>query len=412
MVQDQRTGEWLHIEEHMAADEAILFAGSTLAEIGGPKPLPHRVARQGALRLSAPYFCRASPHVPMPMPSIAAGGSAPSAGCVGGCGTSGDGGASTNSGTSGGVSSSADIQVGVGVSPGVENAEAACAPTAALTAAGSSISAGSSTAAGSSFVPGSSIAAGSSVAAGSVGAFVAKLNEERRAAILQRGTLTWQQPPPSSIAPLADSASAGGQGPTTARPPALAPVPVATAAAATSATPAAGGAPVAVATAVAVPTPGAAGAVAVLPVAIATPVAAPALPNAPARVKACYFRLDTDDDGRITLEELCTGLANELYAGSDVPGAPVPDSAVPGSAVPSAAVPGGAVPADAAPGAAALPPRSLAALHSLFEASAIGDLCFPERYVDKRARTRPQVRTPFASATPPSEKRAHIRLLF
>ena len=31
------------IEEHMAPDEALLFGGSTLEELGGPAALPHKV---------------------------------------------------------------------------------------------------------------------------------------------------------------------------------------------------------------------------------------------------------------------------------------------------------------------------------------------------------------------------------
>lgn len=66
VIQDTHTLEWLRVEELMAEDEALLFGGSTLSEIGGPTPLPHKVARQGQLRFSAPYFCRATPHVALP----------------------------------------------------------------------------------------------------------------------------------------------------------------------------------------------------------------------------------------------------------------------------------------------------------------------------------------------------------
>ena len=62
-----RSGAWLAVEERMAADEAILFGGSTLAALHGGLPaLPHKVVRQGTSRLSAPYFLRASPHVTLP----------------------------------------------------------------------------------------------------------------------------------------------------------------------------------------------------------------------------------------------------------------------------------------------------------------------------------------------------------
>ncbi|KAL1508601.1 hypothetical protein AB1Y20_004698 [Prymnesium parvum] len=69
LVQPLPQGPWLPVEEWMAADEALLFAGSTLAEVCGIPALPHRVARQGQTRLSAPFFLRASPHVKLPRPT-------------------------------------------------------------------------------------------------------------------------------------------------------------------------------------------------------------------------------------------------------------------------------------------------------------------------------------------------------
>ena len=71
VIQDTHTHAWLAIEEQMSSDEAILFGGSTLSELGGPAPLPHKVVRQGAIRFSAPYFCRATPHVPLPAAALA-----------------------------------------------------------------------------------------------------------------------------------------------------------------------------------------------------------------------------------------------------------------------------------------------------------------------------------------------------
>ena len=79
VIQEYSTNEWIHIEECMGEDEAILFAGSTLTELGGPSALPHKVIRATGHRLSAPYFCRASPHIPLPLPAAAvADGGAPS----------------------------------------------------------------------------------------------------------------------------------------------------------------------------------------------------------------------------------------------------------------------------------------------------------------------------------------------
>ena len=63
-------GSWVALEELMAEDEAVIFAGSTLAELCAVRALPHRVGhhRDGS-RVSAPYFLRASPGVPLPCAS-------------------------------------------------------------------------------------------------------------------------------------------------------------------------------------------------------------------------------------------------------------------------------------------------------------------------------------------------------
>ena len=52
---------WLHIERRMAEDEAILFAGMTLARLTNITALQHRVEVDGQVRMSAPYFHRPSP---------------------------------------------------------------------------------------------------------------------------------------------------------------------------------------------------------------------------------------------------------------------------------------------------------------------------------------------------------------
>lgn len=65
-VQDWTTGEFISVEEGMREDEAILFGGLTLQELTGLTALPHKVRRHGRDRLSAPYFLRASPHIPLP----------------------------------------------------------------------------------------------------------------------------------------------------------------------------------------------------------------------------------------------------------------------------------------------------------------------------------------------------------
>jgi hypothetical protein len=85
------------------------------------------------------------------------------------------------------------------------------------------------------------------------------------------------------------------------------------------------------------------------PSAVAMPVAAPAIPGVPARVRACFTRLDADADGRISLEDLAAGFARELYGAEG-----------------------------------ALPAAARTALDELFAASAIGDWSFGERYADKR----------------------------
>jgi isopenicillin N synthase-like dioxygenase len=63
------SGEWETVEEGMAANEAILFGGSTLTALMGIPALQHKVKRQGHTRLSAPYFLRASPDVTLPQPA-------------------------------------------------------------------------------------------------------------------------------------------------------------------------------------------------------------------------------------------------------------------------------------------------------------------------------------------------------
>ena len=85
VIHEPLRNEWIAIEEDMGADEAILFAGSTLSELGGPAALPHKVIRASGHRLSAPYFCRASPHIPLPLPAATvADGGAPTRGRRGG----------------------------------------------------------------------------------------------------------------------------------------------------------------------------------------------------------------------------------------------------------------------------------------------------------------------------------------
>lgn len=65
-VQLRPCGTWVPIEDTMQPNEALLFGGSTLAALGGPAALAHKVRRQGETRLSAPYFLRASPAVALP----------------------------------------------------------------------------------------------------------------------------------------------------------------------------------------------------------------------------------------------------------------------------------------------------------------------------------------------------------
>ena len=54
---------WRAIEEAMAPDEAILFGGLTLARLTGIAALRHRIFTDNRVRMSAPFFQRASPHV-------------------------------------------------------------------------------------------------------------------------------------------------------------------------------------------------------------------------------------------------------------------------------------------------------------------------------------------------------------
>ena len=301
LVQDVGRGEWVAVEELMECDEAILFAGSTLAEMGGPAPLPHKVSRQGAPRLSAPYFCRASPHVPMPQLAV---------------------------------------------------------PLAALHASAHN---GASPEATPVTKP----------VARSVGAFVAQLNEARRDARLRAVQLVWPQQAQQAQQAQRDPQSLGSSlGP--AAPPVAASPMKAHAGGAVDPEPAGGStapktAPALLSVAVDAPVttlaPKTAPALlSVLvdapvttlpPSAVAMPVAAPAIPSVPARVRACFTRLDADADGRISLEDLAAGFARELYGAE------------------------GAL-------KTALPAAARTALEELFAASAIGDWSFGERYVDKR----------------------------
>lgn len=80
-------------------------------------------------------------------------------------------------------------------------------------------------------------------------------------------------------------------------------------------------------------------------VAMATPIASPAPKGAvPARVRHLFSKLDADKDGRVTRSELTTGLAKEFGAG--------------------------------------LPLHATEAIEAFFQTHAIGDLEFPEHYVD------------------------------
>ena len=295
LVQDGGRGEWVAVEELMGSDEAILFAGSTLAEMGGPAPLPHKVSRQGAPRLSAPYFCRASPHVPMP--------------------------------------------------------QLAVAPLAALHARAHHGAMPEATPV-------------TKPAPRSVGAFVAQLNEARRDAHLRAVQLVWPQQAQQAQQALRDppslGSSLGSAAPPVAASPMLAPTGGAVEPEPADVKPE----PAAVEpepTAVEPEPSDGSTAHALLPVvvdapvttlppsAVAMPVAAPAIPGVPARVRACFTRLDADADGRISLEDLAAGFAIELYGAEG-----------------------------------ALPAAARTALDELFAASAIGDWSFGERYADKR----------------------------
>ena len=62
----EEAASWRRIERDMAADEAILFGGLTLARLTGIRALRHRVFTDGHVRLSAPFFQRPSLDVALP----------------------------------------------------------------------------------------------------------------------------------------------------------------------------------------------------------------------------------------------------------------------------------------------------------------------------------------------------------
>ena len=62
-IRPENSSDWIQIEHFLKDDEAILFGGMTLARLTGIPALFHRILTRGRIRISAPYFQRAAPHV-------------------------------------------------------------------------------------------------------------------------------------------------------------------------------------------------------------------------------------------------------------------------------------------------------------------------------------------------------------
>ena len=301
----------------------------------GIRPLPHKVAAQGSgLRLSAPYFLRATPRLALgraSMPPGAAGG-AGGAVCGAVCGA-----------------------VSVGEFVEAKMAERSNAARAAVEAAAREAAAAQAAAAA---------------------ALASTIGRDCIVPVAVATPVAALLPPPPPLPTAAAEAEAEA---TTGE---AAEAVAATATEAVTAATAAATATAATAMAAATAT------------AVALGGAVARRPGPPARVRAAFLRIDADGDGRVAWGELERGLADEFGARLSARGAaaggaaarPVDTDAdawaAGGEEAEGEATSGGEEGEGGAAGATRLAGDARDRLSSLFDALSIGDLFYPARYFD------------------------------
>ena len=307
----------------------------------GIRPLPHKVAAQGSgLRLSAPYFLRATPRLALgraSMPPGAAGG-AGGAVCGAVCGA-----------------------VSVGEFVEAKMAERSNAARAAVEAAAREAAAAQAAAAA---------------------ALASTIGRDCTVPVAVATPVAALLPPPPPLPTAAAEAEAEA---TTGE---AAEAVAATATEAVTAATAAATATAATAMAAATVTAVAFGGAVALGGAVAR------RPGPPARVRAAFLRIDADGDGRVAWGELERGLADEFGARLSARGAAAGGAAVRpvdtdadawaagGEEAEGEATSGGEEGEGGAAGAPRLAGDARDRLSSLFDALSIGDLFYPARYFD------------------------------